>query len=134
MFFHRKSTLPEENINKVALSDRVSQTIGSWGFVIAMSVITTFWIIWNITASNNKKYDPYPFILLNLSYSFMAGYTAPILLMAANRQSEVDRKRAIENLELDHTDHTHLLHLTEHINKHFHDLNQKVEDLQKKLD
>lgn len=130
MFFHRKSTLPEENINKVALSDRVSATVGSWRFVISLTFITLFWILWNLNVQNNKKFDPYPFILLNLGYSFMAGYTAPILLMASNRQSEIDRKRAIENLELDHTDHTHLLHLTEHINKHFHDLNKRIDKLE----
>jgi len=132
MVFRRKSTLPEENINKVSLSDRVSTSVGSWGFVAAMTAITLFWILWNINVPNNKKYDPYPFILLNLGYSFMAGYTAPILLMAANRQAEIDRKRAIENLELDQTDHKHLLHLTEHINKHFHDLNKRLDSLDKK--
>lgn len=130
MFFNRKSTHPEKNINKVALSDRVSESIGSWKFLISLTIITFVWIIWNITAPKNKRYDEYPFILLNLTYSFMAGYTAPILLMASNRQSEIDRKRDIENLELDKTDHVQLLHLTEHLDKHFDKLNERIDKLE----
>ncbi|HET6161493.1 MAG TPA: DUF1003 domain-containing protein [Dongiaceae bacterium] len=38
--------------------------------------------------------DPYPFILLNLTLSFQAVYTAPILMMSQNRQAEFDRRKA----------------------------------------
>lgn len=38
--------------------------------------------------------DPYPFILLNLVLSFQAAYTAPIIMMSQNRQSEIDRRHA----------------------------------------
>ncbi|MGA7450594.1 MAG: DUF1003 domain-containing protein [Rhodoplanes sp.] len=39
-------------------------------------------------------WDPYPFILLNLTLSFQAAYTAPILMMSQNRQAEIDRRKA----------------------------------------
>jgi uncharacterized membrane protein len=112
------------------LADKCSNIIGSWKFIGIQTSFLTFWILLNIFSP--KKPDPYPFILLNLMLSFQAAYTGPVLLMAGNRQSEIDRKRAIENLELDHTDHTHLIHLTEHINKHFHDLNQRIDKLEEK--
>ena len=63
--------------------------------------------------------------------SFQAAYTGPVLLMAANRQSEVDRKRAIENLEIDKLDHKNLSLLSQHIDKHFHELQEKIEILTK---
>lgn len=47
------------------------------------------------------KADPYPFILLNLLLSTQAAFTGPILLMAANRQAEVDRKRDIDHYMID---------------------------------
>jgi uncharacterized membrane protein len=131
MFFSKKIKIYEKNNNKVALSDRVSSIVGSWGFIITLTLITLFWIIWNTNSHNNKKFDPYPFILLNLSYSFLAGYTAPILLMAANRQSEIDRKRAIENLELDRMDHKIIIALEEHIDKHFDGINEKLDKMKK---
>lgn len=110
------------------LADKLSNIIGSWRFIGIQSSFLTFWILLNLFSP--KKPDPYPFILLNLMLSFQAAYTGPILLMAANRQSEIDRKRAIENLELDHTDHKHLLILTEHLNKHFHTLNQRLDKIE----
>lgn len=43
-------------------------------------------------------WDEQPFILLNLVFSFASAYTAPVVLMSQNRQSEEDRK----NAEIDH--------------------------------
>ena len=110
------------------LADKLSNTIGSWRFIGVQTSFLLFWILLNLFSP--KKPDPYPFILLNLMLSFQAAYTGPILLMASNRQSEIDRKRDIENLELDYVDHKHLLVLTEHLNKHFHKLNERLDKLE----
>jgi hypothetical protein len=45
-------------------------------------------------------WDPYPFILLNLTRSFQAAYTAPILMMGQNRQAEIDRRKAQINYRI----------------------------------
>jgi uncharacterized membrane protein len=37
------------------------------------------------------RFDPYPFILLNLAFSTQAAYAAPLILLAQNRQSDRDR-------------------------------------------
>jgi uncharacterized membrane protein len=37
------------------------------------------------------RWDPYPFILLNLVFSTQAAYAAPLLLLSQNRQAERDR-------------------------------------------
>jgi uncharacterized membrane protein len=47
-----------------------------------------------------KHWDPYPFILLNLVLSFQAAYTAPIIMMSQNRQSELDRSAAKSDYEV----------------------------------
>ena len=51
------------------------------------------WLVLNVAAWT-QHWDPYPFILLNLALSFQAAFTAPILMMAQNRQSEIDRHKA----------------------------------------
>jgi uncharacterized membrane protein len=109
------------------IADRCSSAVGSWKFIIIQSVILIFWIILNVSLPNSKKWDSYPFILLNLMLSFQAAYTGPVLLMAANRQSEIDRNRAIENLELVQNNYKQLAELIENINKHFHELNEKID-------
>jgi uncharacterized membrane protein len=75
------------------IADRVATTMGSWRFIIIQSVVLLLWIILNITAYV-QKWDPYPFILLNLALSFQAAYAAPFIMMSQNRQQDIDRKKA----------------------------------------
>ena len=112
------------------LADKCSKLIGSWRFVGIQTSFLVFWLLLNINLPPKQKLDPYPFILLNLLLSFSAAYSAPLILMSSNRQSEIDRKRAIENLELDHTDHEHLIKLAEHIDKHFDSLHQRMDKME----
>jgi len=79
------------------VADRVADTIGSWPFIIIQTTILTIWIILNVTAWINR-WDPYPFILLNLMLSFQAAYSGPVIMMSQNRQSAKDRLAA----EVDH--------------------------------
>ncbi|HAF33279.1 MAG TPA: hypothetical protein DCG88_04360, partial [Sphingobacterium sp.] len=52
------------------------------------------WIAANIFWLNNKGFDPYPFILLNLILSCVAALQAPVIMMSQNRQEDKDRERA----------------------------------------
>jgi len=45
-------------------------------------------------------WDPYPFILLNLTLSFQAAYSAPVIMMSQNRQEKKDRLRVINDYEV----------------------------------
>lgn len=40
------------------------------------------------------KFDPYPFILMNLILSCIAAFQAPVIMMSQNRKEEKDRKQA----------------------------------------
>ncbi|WP_084646196.1 DUF1003 domain-containing protein [Devosia insulae] len=75
------------------LADQIAALVGSWRFIITQSVLLALWIVLNVVAWV-QHWDPYPFILLNLVLSFQAAFTAPILMMAQNRQSAIDRQKA----------------------------------------
>lgn len=75
------------------IADLVAATMGSWNFILIQSAILLAWIILNITAYVDR-WDPYPFILLNLALSFQAAYAAPFIMMSQNRQQDIDRKAA----------------------------------------
>ncbi len=75
------------------IADQVAATMGSWRFIIIQSILLLVWIVLNVTAFI-QKWDPYPFILLNLALSFQAAYAAPFIMMAQNRQQQIDRKEA----------------------------------------
>jgi len=72
------------------IADTVASTVGSWRFIIIQSCILAVWLILNITGIV-FRWDPYPFILLNLMLSFQAAYAAPFVMMSQNRQAEKDR-------------------------------------------
>jgi uncharacterized membrane protein len=76
------------------ISDKVARFGGSWKFIILFGVILTLWIIFNIAALGQLKFDPYPFILMNLVLSTIAALQAPVIMMSQNRQEEKDRKRS----------------------------------------
>jgi uncharacterized membrane protein len=75
------------------VADQVAVTMGSWSFIIVQSVLLAIWIALNITAYI-ARWDPYPFILLNLLLSFQAAYAAPVIMMSQNRQQDIDRRDA----------------------------------------
>jgi len=79
------------------IADVVADTMGSWPFIIFQSTLLAIWITLNVTAWVNH-WDPYPFILLNLTLSFQAAYAAPFIMMSQNRQAAKDRIAA----EIDH--------------------------------
>lgn len=81
------------------LADAVARTMGSWTFITLQSVAIVVWITANVL-SGNHAWDAYPFILLNLLLSFQAAYTAPAIMMSQNRQSEIDRRRAENDYEI----------------------------------
>lgn len=80
------------------VADRVAQIMGSWKFIIFLSVFIVIWIALNLGAYL-FQWDPYPFILLNLLFSIQAAYAAPIIMMSQNRQGERDRIQANEDYE-----------------------------------
>jgi uncharacterized membrane protein len=66
------------------LADRVADVVGSWKFITVQSMLLVLWILLNALGPA-QRWDPYPFILLNLMLSFQAAYTAPIIMMSQNR-------------------------------------------------
>jgi uncharacterized membrane protein len=76
------------------LADSVATGMGSWKFIIWQTIIVAVWMILNIILLVTRRWDPYPFILLNLVFSTQAAYAAPIIMMAQNRQNDRDRAQA----------------------------------------
>ncbi|MEO6014227.1 MAG: DUF1003 domain-containing protein [Devosia sp.] len=84
--------LPLRTVGEYA-SDRIAALVGSWRFILIQSALLALWLVLNILAAV-QHWDPYPFILLNLVLSFQAAFTAPVIMMAQNRQSGIDRHKA----------------------------------------
>jgi uncharacterized membrane protein len=74
------------------IADHVTGFMGSWTFIVIQTVLVTIWISVNVgILAGLIKFDPYPFILLNLAFSTQAAYAAPLILLAGNRSAQADR-------------------------------------------
>src|SRR5437763_10348774 len=65
--------------------------MGTAWFSAYMTVFVIVWIAINVIGLFGFRWDPYPFILLNLFFSTQASYAAPLILLAQNRQTDRDR-------------------------------------------
>ena len=100
------------------LSDHVAAVGGSWGFIIAFTVVLFGWMILNSQILNRMgmAFDPYPFIFLNLLLSTLAAVQAPIIMMSQNRQADKDRKAAAHDYEVNLRAELEILRLHEKVN------------------
>jgi uncharacterized membrane protein len=80
-------------------ADRMRNMMGSWGFVFGFFAVMILWAVVNTVllehVFHHKAFDPYPYILLNLFLSMMAGVQAAALLIAAKRADAISSEVAV---------------------------------------
>ncbi|MEP6623627.1 MAG: DUF1003 domain-containing protein [Acidimicrobiia bacterium] len=81
-------------------ADRMRNTMGSWPFVFGFFAVMIAWAIVNsllyLGGDHGKHgFDPYPYILLNLFLSMLAGVQAAALLIAAKRADATSSEIAL---------------------------------------
>lgn len=69
-------------------ADIMRNGMGSWAFVGGFVAFMIVWAVTNVSLGA-LSWDPYPFILLNLFLSMLAGLQGAILLIAAKRQDAI---------------------------------------------
>jgi uncharacterized membrane protein len=77
-------------------AEGIARFLGTGRFLAVQTFIVIVWITLNVVAVR-LRWDPYPFILLNLAFSTQAAYAAPLILLAQNRQADRDRVQAEED-------------------------------------
>ena len=91
-------------------AERLARFLGTGRYIVAQTIFVIIWIAINLTAAS-LRWDPYPFILLNLAFSTQAAYAAPLILLAQNRQADRDR----EEVERDRDTNARALAETEYL-------------------
>ncbi|GHJ46229.1 membrane protein [Catellatospora sp. TT07R-123] len=72
-------------------AEKFARFMGTAKFIVYMTIFVIVWILLNLIGVFGMRWDPYPFILLNLFFSTQASYAAPLILLAQNRQADRDR-------------------------------------------
>lgn len=81
------------------IADRVTKWAGSWSFILILSLLLIIWFLINVYELV-YKFDPYPFVFLNLILGMINVILAPIILMSQNRESQRDRVRTEYDYQL----------------------------------
>lgn len=101
------------------LSDWAASFFGSWPFIVWSSIFIIAWMLFNTYSI--FSFDKPPFIGLNLILSCVAAYQAPLVLMAANRQAKLDRRRDDDDYRLDKDTNKRIKHIEEILKTKFHE-------------
>jgi uncharacterized membrane protein len=72
-------------------AESFARYMGTARFLMWMTAVVVFWILWNLLAPDDMRFDTYPFIFLTLVLSLQASYAAPLILLAQNRQEQRDK-------------------------------------------
>jgi uncharacterized membrane protein len=105
LYTPRNSRVPTPRLDSDAVgkfTESIARFFGTGSYLLIQTIAVVVWILLNVFAVS-LRWDPYPFILLNLAFSTQAAYAAPLILLAQNRQEnrdrvalEEDRRRARE--------------------------------------
>jgi len=85
---HLESTFGSDSFGRWA--EHTARFFGTPVYLITQTCLVIIWIAINAAAAG-LRWDPYPFILLNLAFSTQAAYAAPLILLAQTRQTERDK-------------------------------------------
>jgi uncharacterized membrane protein len=98
------------------LTERIARFLGTGRYLVVQSIVVVLWICWNVLAPHNWQFDPWNptrFIFLTLILSLQASYSAPLILLAQNRQDDRDRV----NLEQDRKQNERSIADTEYLTR-----------------
>jgi uncharacterized membrane protein len=85
---HLGAVFGESTFGRAA--EAFARFFGTPRFILGQTVLVVIWIAIN-AAVVAFRWDPYPFILLNLTFSTQAAYAAPLILLAQTRQADRDK-------------------------------------------
>ena len=113
--FHPKVRSGDQRTFGEKSADVMRRSMGSWPFVFGFCCFMAAWMWYNVSSS--KPFDPYPYILLNLCLSTLAGLQGAILLIAAKRADRIAAELAEYHLEVSEEHRIMLDELTEILEK-----------------
>ena len=78
------------------IAEKIARFTGTPRFLIYLTVFVLIWIAWNTFMPEFLRFDSYEigFTALTLMLSLQASYSAPLILLAQNRQDDRDRVTA----------------------------------------
>lgn len=95
----KRIRLPRINLESEGVghaAEGIARFSGTPQFLIYLTIFVALWVAWNTMAPANLQFDKAElgFTALTLMLSMQASYSAPLILLAQNRQADRDRVQA----------------------------------------
>ncbi|HEY5518014.1 MAG TPA: DUF1003 domain-containing protein [Cellulomonas sp.] len=96
---NRRTLIPRIQVEQDAfgkIAEGIARFMGTPRFLVYMTVFVVSWLGWNSFGPESLRFDSrvFGFTLLTLMLSLQASYSAPLILLAQNRQTDRDRVAA----------------------------------------
>jgi len=121
-----KKKINQKNLSE-KYADFLTENVGSWHFLAIFLIFLVLWISVDVYAWI-ERWDPYPFVFLNLVLAVITSIQAPIILMSQNRREQKDRIK----LEYDYKINIKAEKEIEEIKKQLARIENKLFSLEKK--
>lgn len=84
------------------VAERIARFTGTPTFLVYLTIFVALWILWNSFAPEHLRFDSKDlgFTALTLMLSLQASYSAPLILLAQNRQDDRDRVNAQQDRQV----------------------------------
>jgi uncharacterized membrane protein len=130
---HLHSAFGTDRFGQIA--ENVARFFGTPRYILGQTIMVIIWIALN-GAAIGFRWDPYPFILLNLAFSTQAAYAAPLILLAQTRQA--DRDKAHEDAAARHREEladsqSRLLEENTTLTRRVAELSSEIDDLTRSI-
>jgi uncharacterized membrane protein len=125
---HLRGAFGNDGFGRIA--ERGARFFGTPQYIIGQSLVVVAWVVLNGLAWS-LRWDPYPFILLNLAFSTQAAYAAPLILLAQTRQAARDQahSEAVANhMEELAEEHRRLLDANTRLTEQIHRLTAEIHE------
>ncbi len=125
---HPNEIIEEQATFGERVADAVAASGGSWTFIILFMIVLTVYTAVNVSL-DQRAWDPYPFILLNLFLSMLAAIQAPVIMMSQKRQDKKDRLRGELDFDVNRRARSEIQGLAQKLNL----MGDRLADIQERL-
>jgi len=106
---HKAKTITRNHLNpeeeSLTLGEKFSDIVfnigSSWAPIIFFTSVVVTWVVFNLSAAAQYRFDPYPFLLMTFLLAGIAAVQAPFIMMSQHRNGLKNSKKLALNLKVE---------------------------------
>ena len=92
--------IKEEKDDKLKISNKLSQFIGSKKFIHLVIIIVAIWLFINLIFIFNRQFDSYSFVILNAILSFVMLLFCSLIIINQNKSKKLNEKKSLNDYKV----------------------------------